>query len=43
MCNMFNKSQENKFDERKSTELIEAAINGDTDAIEPLIKHRRCD
>lgn len=38
MCNMFNKSHENKFDERKSIELIEAAMNGNTDSIESLVK-----
>lgn len=38
MCNMFSKSHENKFDARKSIELIETAINGNTANIEPLVK-----
>jgi ankyrin repeat protein len=36
---MFNKSNENRFDLKKSIELIDAAIDGNTDAIEFLIKN----
>ena len=37
MCNMFNKFNENKFDEAKSLELIETGQDGNTDAIEALV------
>lgn len=38
MCNAFNKSQK-YFDEKQSLKLIEAAIEGNTDAIGPLIEN----
>ncbi len=36
---MFNKSQPNKFDERKSLELIDAATGGNMDTIDSLIQN----
>lgn len=38
MCNMFNKSQNKQFDEKKSIELMDAAMNGETDSIESLVE-----
>ncbi len=35
---MFNKSHRNKFDEKKSIELIEAAMDGKTELIDTLVK-----
>lgn len=38
MCNMFDKSNKNIFNERKSIDLIDAAMEGRVEIIDSLIK-----